>query len=244
MTSPATSPAFAVVVFTAHPEPTPEPTPTAGSAAHAFIKVDGREAFLKSIDPFLNREHVRQLVACFTPDFIDQAKTKYGSHLMFVGVKVATGSNVFDQLASAMTRLLPEITHVIVHDGARCAVPSIDIDQLLEAGLKHDAVALTSPVNSQVIEFDIDHPDQPVRTLHASGLRHLLFPQVYSRQVFAEVCSSRTFPSLGQLKLLEGHPLNVRLNHPDEAALVKSLIQLLPKPKSTGPISPFEEAQW
>jgi hypothetical protein len=44
--------------------------------------------------------------------------------------------------------------------------------------------------------------------------------------------------------LLEGHPLNIRIASGRDASLMKSLLNLLPKPKIKGPSNPFEEAQW
>jgi hypothetical protein len=38
--------------------------------------------------------------------------------------------------------------------------------------------------------------------------------------------------------------MNVRVNSAGDAALIKSLLMMLPKPKVRPPNSPFEEAQW
>jgi len=224
---------LATILFTAHPEN--------GPAGHALIKIDGREVFLKSIDAFLNRDPIGQILLCFTPDFVEQAKTKFASHLMFAGVKVVSGTSMFEQLASAAAKLSPDITHVIVQDAARCVVPSEDIDQLIEAADKHDAVALSARAGSAMIEMD---DGNALRTIAAKNLRSLLFPHMYSRQILDEVVKHRQLPSLGQLRLIDGHPFNVRVNSPADASLIKTLIAQMPKPKSTGPSNPFDEASW
>jgi 2-C-methyl-D-erythritol 4-phosphate cytidylyltransferase len=228
-------PVFAAIVFTSHPE---------NGSITSFVKVDGRECFLKAIDPFLNREPITQIFATFTPDNLESAKTKYGSHLMFVGVKVAAGQSVFDQMQAAGAKLSPDVTHVIVHDGARCCVAFSDVDALLEAASTNEAVALTGGVNAPAIEFDASAPDQAVKVIEANRLKSLVFPQVFSKRVFDDIVAGKALPSLGQLKLIDGHPLNQRLNHPSEAGLMKFLSTQLPKPKATGPLNPFEEAQW
>jgi hypothetical protein len=46
------------------------------------------------------------------------------------------------------------------------------------------------------------------------------------------------------LKLIKGSPLNIRVGLPSDAAMAKSLINMLPKPKMKASENPFEEAQW
>ena len=59
-----------------------------------------------------------------------------------------------DQIAAAGEKLCADATHVIVHDAARPAVPYSDIDALMEAAEKHDAVALAAPLPTTLVEVD------------------------------------------------------------------------------------------
>src|SRR5580692_1514368 len=121
-------PTFSVVILTA------APSGQAGEAGGAFVKIDGREALLKSIELFLNRDPVKQIQLVVQPDDLEEAKRKYGPHLSFSGVKLISGGPRWaDQLKAAAAMIAEESTHVVVHDAARPAVPYSDIDALFEA---------------------------------------------------------------------------------------------------------------
>src|SRR3954471_21668771 len=117
---------FSVVILTA------APAGQALEAGGAFVKVDGRESLLRSVELFLNRDNVKQIQLAVEPDALEEAKRKYGPHLGLFGVKVfAGGVRWAEQIAAAASRIADECTHVILHDGARPAVPYSDIDHLM-----------------------------------------------------------------------------------------------------------------
>src|SRR6266576_3752061 len=109
-------PIFSIVVVTA------APPGQAAEAGGAYVKIDGREALLRSVELFLNRENVKQVQLVVEPDALEEAKRKYGPHLGFSGVKLlAGGVKWMEQMAAAADRIAAECTHVIVHDAARPA---------------------------------------------------------------------------------------------------------------------------
>ena len=63
----------------------------------------------------------------------------------------------------------------------------------------------------------------------------LLTPQAFTRTKFMEIASSKQDIHASALHLLKGSPLNVRLSGSGDAALVKQLINMLPKPKLKAP---------
>src|ERR1700722_9354086 len=96
-------PTFAVVIVTA------APPGQAAEAGGAFVKIDGREALLKSVELFLNRDEVKQVQVVFQPDFLEEAKRKFGSHFGFTGVRISAGGPKWiDQLATSVEKLPPE----------------------------------------------------------------------------------------------------------------------------------------
>src|SRR3954471_7165306 len=140
---------FSVLVMTA------APPGLAGEAGGAYVKVDGREALLRSVELFLNRDAVKQIQLAVLPDMLEEAKRKHGAHLGFSGVKLISGGPKWvDQIKAAGEKIAPEATHVIVHDAARPAVPFSDIDALLALAPKHPAVALATPVRTPLVEVD------------------------------------------------------------------------------------------
>jgi len=227
---------FGVVILTAAPG-------TGGSdGAGALVKIDGREALLRSVELFLNRDPVKQIQLVVLPDDLEEAKRKFGPHLSFSGVKVIGGGPRWgDQLAAAVQKLSADVTHVIVHDGARPLVPYSDIDVLMEAAETNSAVVLTAPVRAELIQ--VDGSGHPLQLYRPDEFVQLLTPQAYSRQRFIEIASGHEWSPV-HATLLKGSPLNIRVRGAADAALAKSLMGLLPKPKVRPPSSPFEEAQW
>ena len=228
---------FSVVLLTAAP-------PGLGAeSGGAFVKIDGREALLRTVELFLNRENVKQVQLVVNPDALEEAKRKYGPHLGFAGVKlIGGGPKWVDQIKAAGDKIAAECTHVIVHDAARPAVPYSDTDAVMEAAEKHDAVVLTSAVRTPLVE--VDEGSNPVAVHLAPRFMHLLTPQAYSKQKFAEMAAAGGEPHPSQLTVVKGSALNVRIGGAGDASLARAMINMLPKPKVKAPSSPFEEAQW
>ena len=229
--------AFSVVVLTAAP-----PT-QASEAGGAYVKVDGREALLRSVELFLNRDNVKQIQLVVDPDDLDEAKRKYGGHLGFSGVKLlSAGPKWMDQVAAAGPTIAAECTHVIVHDAARPAVPFSDIDAVMECAQTKPAVALVSTVRSTLVE--VDEGGNPLAYHFPSRFMHLLTPQAFSKEKFQQMASSGREIHPSEATLVKGSPLNVRIGSSAEERVLKAMLNMLPKPKVKAPSSPFEEAQW
>jgi 2-C-methyl-D-erythritol 4-phosphate cytidylyltransferase len=220
---------------------TAPPPGLAGESAAVMLKIDGREALLRSVELFLNRPEIKQIQLVITPESEEEIKRKFGGNLGFMGVKVVVGGKKWqEQIAAAATKLAAEITRVIVHDVSRPIVAIADIDALLAAG-DHPAVALTAPVRSPILE--LDEGGAAVAIHPAAGLAQLLTPQVYSRQRLTELAGGReVHPS--EFKLVKGSILNMRVGGPVDSGLAKAMLNQLPKPKIKAPDNPFEEAQW
>jgi 2-C-methyl-D-erythritol 4-phosphate cytidylyltransferase len=232
--------AFSVLILTAAP---PGQGGQGAEAGGAFVKIDGRESLLRSVELFLNRPNVKQIHLAIQPDGLEEARQKYGAHLGFSGVKlISAGPRWMDQIAGAVAMLNPEATHVLLHDAARAAVPYSDIDALMEAAEKHEAVALSTPVRGTLVETD--EGGSPVAFHLPTHFSQLLTPQAFSKAAFLEMASKKTELHPSRLTLLKGSPLNVRIGGPGDATLLKSMLNMLPKPKSKAAINPFDEAQW
>jgi 2-C-methyl-D-erythritol 4-phosphate cytidylyltransferase len=227
---------FSVLLLTALP-----PGQT-GEPSGAFVKIDGREALLKSTELFLNRDNVKQIRICFLSEALEEARRKYAPHLSFSGVKVLSGGPKWiDQIAAGAT-ISDDCTHVLVHDAARPAVPYSDIEAVMEASEKNDAVALTAPLRNNLVE--VDEGKNAIAFHTTSRYMQLLTPQIYSKAKFEQMAKSKQEPHPSEFHLVHGSALNIRITSAADASLLKAMINLLPKPKMKPPSSPFEEAQW
>lgn len=228
---------FSVLVLTAMPPG------VSGDGNAAAVKIDGREALLRSVELFLNRPDIKQVQLVVLPDLMEDYKRRFGPHLSFSGVKIISGGPRWvDQIAAAAGKFSDETTHIVIHDAARPAVPSMDIDALLEAAETKPIVALSSPIRAALLE--IDEGNNPVAAHPASHFVSLLTPQVFRKDKFQDMARTKAEPHPSTLTLVRGSSMNVRVNSAGDAALIKSLLMMLPKPKVRPPNSPFEEAQW
>lgn len=227
---------FGVIVFTAAPD-------ASSSSNGAFVKVDGRESLLRSVELFVNREQVAQIIVGFSPGDGEKAKEKFGSHLLILGFAAAVGGPAFrDQLKACAAKLPPDVTHVILHDAARPAVSSQDVDALLEIAQKRPAVAMVTSVAGPVVR--IDESGALVDPMPAKSLRHLVWPRALSKALFDELVAKGPDAIQSRLEPMESSPCNLRVNGANEAGLLKAMIALLPKPKVKMSTNPFDEAQW
>jgi 2-C-methyl-D-erythritol 4-phosphate cytidylyltransferase len=221
---------------------TAAPPGQAGEAGGAFVKIDGREALLRGIELFLNRDPVKQIQLVLLADNAEEIKRRHGAHFSFSGVKVTTGGPLWiDQIAAAAANLKPEATHVILHDAARPAVPYTDIEAIMEEAERGEAAALITPVRTSLVE--LDEGTAPIAYHRPDRFMQLLTPQVYARARFERMAREKQEVHASELRLIKGSPLNQRLAGPGDATLVKAMLSMLPKPKK-GALGAFEEAQW
>ena len=225
---------FSVLIVTATPP---------GETPGASVKIDGREALLRSVELFLNRENIKQVQVIFLPDEVEEGKRKHGGHFGFSGVKVASaGPRWMDQWIAGAAKLEQTATHILIHDAARPVVAYSDIDALMEAAEKHAVVSLATPCRSTLVE--VDEGGGPMAFHSPSRFMQLLTPQIFSRAKFLEVVASRKEVDASEYTLVAGSPLNVRVGGSGDAGFARALIGMLPKPKAKPLSSPFEEAQW
>lgn len=123
---------------------------TSGGPSKIEIDLAGRPVFMRSIELFLNRHEVGQIILAVNPDAIDDFKFRWGDKLGFHGVKVIPGGTVerWETVSKALDTIDDNCTHVAVHDAARPLATSKLIDDLLDAAAKHNAVVPGLPVSA------------------------------------------------------------------------------------------------
>jgi len=231
-------PTFSVVIVTAPPF-----TPGADASA-SLNRIDGREALLRSVELFLNRDEVKQVQLVVPSDLLDEIKRKHGAHLGFSGASVLGAAARFgDQIAAAVPALAAECTHVLVHDAARPSVPYTDLEAVTSAASgKATIAALSLPLRAGLVQ--LDEGGEAIGLLHPAEYAQLVTPLMFTKAKFVELAAAKREPHASELSLIKGSPLNVRLSSSQEASFVKAMLSMLPKPKLRGGLSPFDEAQW
>lgn len=102
----------------------------------------GRPVFLRSVELFLNRPEVEQIILAVNPDGLEAFRVQHADKLGFHGVTIVAGGRTerWQTVQKALETVRDNCTHVAVHDAARpLASPSL-IDRLFEAARHFEAV--------------------------------------------------------------------------------------------------------
>lgn len=110
----------------------------------------GRPVFLRSIERFLNRTDVVQLILAVNPHGVDKFKLKFGDRLAFHNVKIVAGGEVerWQTVQRALEAVEEDCTHVAIHDAVRPLTSSGLIDRVFEAAAQYPAVIPACSVHS------------------------------------------------------------------------------------------------
>ncbi|MCC7408070.1 MAG: 2-C-methyl-D-erythritol 4-phosphate cytidylyltransferase [Phycisphaeraceae bacterium] len=110
----------------------------------------GKPVFQRTIDLFIHRPEVSQVILAVSPDGYDAFKSHWGAQLGFLGVTLVRGGTVdrWETVRKALDAVKPDATHVAVHDAVRPLTSPSLIDRVFEASVKHPAVIPGVPVNA------------------------------------------------------------------------------------------------
>lgn len=117
-----------------------------GADAVATSKIEmqlvGRPVFQRSIELFLNRPEVRQIILAVNPDSIDDFKFRWSDRLAFHDVTIVPGGRLerWETVSKALEAVDPQCTHVAIHDAARPMTSSGLIDRVFSTAARFPAV--------------------------------------------------------------------------------------------------------
>ncbi len=163
-----------------------------GSATKSKIEADlaGRPVFLRSVELFVNRPDVGQVILAVPPDGLADFKFRWGDKLGFHGVDIVAGGETdrWQTVLKALEAVKEDCTHVAVHDGARPLTSERLIDRVFQAAVRYKAVVPAQPVTSTLKEVaDVDEaahePSDPVDAILGSAGR----PETAVRRVIKTV---------------------------------------------------------
>jgi 2-C-methyl-D-erythritol 4-phosphate cytidylyltransferase len=126
---------------------------SAGAAPKApknKIELDlcGKPVFLRSVELFLKRPSVGQIILAVNPDQVEDFRFRWGDKLAFHGVDVVPGGRTerWETVLKALEAVSADCTHAAIHDAARPLTSSRLIDRIFEAAETHTAVIPGAPV--------------------------------------------------------------------------------------------------
>lgn len=226
-----------------------------GAEKKTFAKIDGRAVFLRSIEAFIHRDDVCQTILAVAPEDMEEAKTRYGANLGFMGVQlVEGGARRCDTITLAMKALREDAEFVAVHDAARPCVTADMIDRVFAEAVKTGAAVLAAPLTGTIKRVSAVKIIE--ETVPREGLFEAQTPQVFRRDVLAKAYDSlgddgATATDDAQLVERTGHAVavvasdatNLKITTRGDLTLAAAILKSRPV-KQVPKFGAFEEAQW
>ena len=227
-----------------------------GKVKKPFAQIDGRAVFLRTLELFINREDVLETILCVSPDDYEMVKTKFGANLGFMGVRLIKGGNErYETVRFALDAASKESKMIAIHDAVRPCLTAEKITEVFQAGLKHNAAILASPMSCTLKKVSKENFIE--QTIERNNLYMAQTPQVFKADLIRDAYKklppeAKNITDDAQVAELAGYKIfivpceatNIKITHPSDIKLAELIINALPKPKPKGPINPFEEAQW
>jgi 2-C-methyl-D-erythritol 4-phosphate cytidylyltransferase len=227
-----------------------------GNRKKPFIEIDGRAAFLRSIEYFSNRSDVKQILLAISPEDEELVTVKWGGMLGFHNVKLCFGGKErFETVAKALEKVCPDAELIAVHDAVRCCLTHEWLDALFTKAGQTGAAILASPVVATLKKVK---DGKIVQTVERNGLYEAQTPQVFEaellKKAYANLASIDKSAITDDAQLVEmlGHPVsiietdssNIKITRKIDVPVAEAIINARPKPKPEGPLGPYIEAQW
>jgi len=227
-----------------------------GNKKKPFVEVGGRTAFQRSMEFFVNRDDVKQVILVISPDDEEFVRLKWGPNLSFYGVKLCLGgAERFDTVGNALKVIDEDIEIIAVHDAVRCCLQDKWIDDVFAKATETGAAMLATQVVATLKKVK---DGEIVETVDRANLYEAQTPQVFEAQLLKKAYAnienvdkskisddSALVEAMGKtVSIVETDSSNLKITRKGDVPLAAAIIKARPKPKPDGPVGPYIEAQW
>lgn len=214
-----------------------------------FAPLDNRAVWLYSVERFINRDDVCQVILVISAEDREDFNAKFAANVQILGIDVVEGgAERADSIENALARVKPDATHIAVHDAARPCLANEWIDRVFELAVAQRAAILALPVAGTLKRVRGDKT--VAETVSREGLWEAQTPQVFERSVLLEAYAKRGgFVATDDAQLVErsgqpvavtpGSPINLKITTQEDMRLAAQALKALPKPKLGGVAHPF-----
>lgn len=222
-----------------------------------FAELDGRAVWLRAVEPFVNRDDVRQVLLAIAPEDRELFERRFRANVAFLNVTVLEGgAERVDTIARVLEAVDPECEFVAVHDAARPCVSTELVDAVFQAAREHGAAVPGVPVADTLKR--VDARGVISETVSRAGLVAVQTPQAFRRDLLIRAYANRgrvegvtddarLVEAIGHpCQVIDGSPFNLKITTSQDLRLASAMLQCLPKPRREGPAHPFadERAMW
>ena len=210
-----------------------------GGRRKPFLTLAGKPLLQHALAPFLAHPWVRSVVVALHPE--DHHAPPAWLRELDTRIRLAPGGETrAHSVGAAIAGLAPEVSWVIVHDGARPLVTPSIVDRCARAALAGRAAVAGWPVTDTVKEVDARREIRS--TPDRSRLWATQTPQVFPRRQLAAAYAralDEHFPGTddaeifaryeGPVHIVEGAPWNLKVTRPEDLIVAEALFRELPR---------------
>jgi 2-C-methyl-D-erythritol 4-phosphate cytidylyltransferase len=223
-----------------------------------YAELDGRAVWLRSVEPFVNREDVAQIIMAIAAEDREMFERRYRASVAFMNIKVIEGgAERSDTVARALEFVDPQCDHIAVHDAARPCLSTELVDAVFQAAVLTGAALLAVRVSDTIKRAGDD------RVTTATVPRDQLYlaqtPQVFRRDLLEKAYAQRSHApgsvtddcqlveALGHgCTIVDGSPLNLKITTHVDLKIAAAILPLLQTPRRAGPAHAYadDQAMW
>lgn len=227
-----------------------------GEIRKPFAQIDNRPIFIRTIELFVNRPDVCQVILVVAPDDYDVVREKYAANIMFMGIRLVKGGpQRYESVRLALQEVDPAAELVCVHDAVRPCVLESWIDEVFQAAAETGAAIVAAPLTGTIKRV---HGRQHLirETVPREDLYEAQTPQVFRRDVLVAAYAAlpASWHPTDDAEVVEraGHPVrvvttdrrNIKITSGGDMALAEAILKGISRRPKGGPLGAFEEAQW
>ena len=215
-----------------------------------FRELKGRPVWLRSVEAFVDRPDVSQIIVVVSPEDIDWFKEKYAPNLGFHDLEIVEGgAERADSVLNALARVQSDIDFVAIHDAARPLVAKQWIDDIFQAAIKYGAAIPATSISSTLKRVA---GDSITETVPRDNLFAAQTPQVFRRELILEAYARRgDFDATDESSLVErlGHSvhvvngslMNIKITTKEDLKIAEALLGVLPREKGLDALTPSND---
>ena len=205
-----------------------------------FVDLNGRAIWLRTVEHFVNRSDVSEVVVVLAAGDIDEFRERFRPNLAFMNVVIVEGgTSRAESVWNGIQAITEPADYIVVHDAARPLLCRQWVTDVFQAAIRHKAVIPGVPVSSTVKA--VDESGTIVRTVDRSSLVLAQTPQVYEAEVLqkAFTAADDLAQHTDEASLVEasgqpvtvhpGWPINIKITTKDDYHMAEALLSALPR---------------
>ena len=199
----------------------------------AVLKIFKKPLFYRTLENFLRFLCFRQIVLVLCKKNFPLAKKLIKDKRVLL---VEGGLRRRDSVCNGLTALGEDISHVLIHDGARPFVSKKVIQNIIKTLKKYPAVICGLPSQDTLKIVDKSFVKKTISRERVfliqtpQGFKKALLIKAYNLYKGKATDSSQVIEAIGKkVKVIDGCPMNFKITYPKDLVLAEAILKIIEK---------------